>query len=459
MKSLNRSFLLVNGLLISLLFAGTQIAQGQQETIERWTLAQSPIPIKGKTLIPKEKTVIIDPGVVVAFEPQATLEVYGTLLAIGREDNRIIFTSTKDAEFADKLYDDITNVPPFERFKYEWDKIAFLSDQVTSPSILNNVLLIYCRVGLSVENAYPMLQNVSFERTLAERISINSRWQPIARTPNSFSARLLTLSCSIQIVDSLTYYNKKFVIKFTVTNNGNEPVIGVKPYFIHSFPQTYLEMQPPESVVDSPILAGETKELVLAGMLHGNILESYNLITYAIGMQQQSGLYVGSNEATSNTREFRVLTSRELPAPSELKIISQDRNSIRLGWEYPHTFETGFELELRKGNSPWQKVAGLAADVLTYSLPSSPSVEAMQVRICALSEGSKSPYSNILDLSTLETTPSFMAQPKKIYKKWWFVPLVSAGTSGLGYAIYQKFKKDSDPASEPPILPAPPDLP
>ena len=97
-------FLLISAVLLFLLFTPmfmvTGIVWSQtlsndiEQPVEKWTRAQSPILIQGVKTVPKKNILIIEPGVVIAFEKGASLEVYGTLIASGMDDdnNQIIFT-------------------------------------------------------------------------------------------------------------------------------------------------------------------------------------------------------------------------------------------------------------------------------------------------------------------------------------------------------------------------------
>jgi hypothetical protein len=66
-----------------------------------WTLEGSPFVVQGGIVVTQASALNIEAGVVVKFEANASLIVYGTLIATGRVDQRIVFTSISNAPSAD----------------------------------------------------------------------------------------------------------------------------------------------------------------------------------------------------------------------------------------------------------------------------------------------------------------------------------------------------------------------
>ena len=58
-----------------------------------WTLANSPYIATGNILINEGVTLTIEPGVVVKFDSEKTLQIRGEFIAQGTSDNKITFTS------------------------------------------------------------------------------------------------------------------------------------------------------------------------------------------------------------------------------------------------------------------------------------------------------------------------------------------------------------------------------
>lgn len=73
--------------------AQTEITGGNIFTNETWNLAGSPYIIKANTVLFSGKTLTIEPGVTVKFDNGVDLNIQGTLIAQGTENDSIIFTS------------------------------------------------------------------------------------------------------------------------------------------------------------------------------------------------------------------------------------------------------------------------------------------------------------------------------------------------------------------------------
>jgi hypothetical protein len=109
--------------------------------------------IRGDVTVEPEATLVIEPGVVIKFEPESRLTIEGTLEAIGgeNEDDRIIFTSLRDDE-----YGGVTDKNTGPQDPRGWDGLVF--DQADESSILQNALVRYGSVAFN--DATPRLQNV-----------------------------------------------------------------------------------------------------------------------------------------------------------------------------------------------------------------------------------------------------------------------------------------------------------
>lgn len=107
-----------------------------------WTLAGSPYIITGNTIIDSGFVLIIDPGVVVKFNTSKSLQVNGTLRAIGNSTNKITFTSNQ-----------VTPAPG------DWDYILFFDmSEDYNYSLLTGNIMEYCIVeyggGASILNPF-----------------------------------------------------------------------------------------------------------------------------------------------------------------------------------------------------------------------------------------------------------------------------------------------------------------
>ncbi|MFC2130567.1 right-handed parallel beta-helix repeat-containing protein [Bacteroidota bacterium] len=95
MKNLLQIILIAFFLICNNLFAETVIPEG--EVSGTWTKADSPYYISGNVLIPDTATLKIEPGVLIEFKDSCRMTVKGQLLAVGSENDSIIF-SVKDKE-------------------------------------------------------------------------------------------------------------------------------------------------------------------------------------------------------------------------------------------------------------------------------------------------------------------------------------------------------------------------
>jgi hypothetical protein len=91
----------------------------------------SPYVVQWTPVVPKGKTLIIEPGVVMKFDGAFSgISVNGTLKAIGTEDEKIIFTSSKDEEYGGSGAD-----------PGDWRQIYFSPE--SSNSLLENIIVRY----------------------------------------------------------------------------------------------------------------------------------------------------------------------------------------------------------------------------------------------------------------------------------------------------------------------------
>jgi len=79
--------------------AETHVSPG--DVYGTWTLANSPYLIDGEITIPNDSTLTIEPGVVVEFQGHYPLNVQGRLLAVGSEEDTILFTVNDTTGFHD----------------------------------------------------------------------------------------------------------------------------------------------------------------------------------------------------------------------------------------------------------------------------------------------------------------------------------------------------------------------
>ncbi len=118
------------------------IVSGFISTNTTWTLAGSPYIITGNTILDSGFVLTIDPGVVVKFNTSKSLQINGTLRAIGNSTNKITFTSNQ-----------ATPAPG------DWDYILFFDmSEDYNYSLLTGNIMEYCIVeyggGASILNPF-----------------------------------------------------------------------------------------------------------------------------------------------------------------------------------------------------------------------------------------------------------------------------------------------------------------
>jgi hypothetical protein len=134
----------------------------------------NPYLINSYTTLFKDKTLTIEPGVIIKFYPgnNISLDIFGNLIAKGREKEKIIFTSLRDQNYyKDTLrdsedYDEKGN--PILPKPGDWDHLYF---RESSSSILENVIILYGgyshnypNYSLIVDKANLKLKDIIFEK-------------------------------------------------------------------------------------------------------------------------------------------------------------------------------------------------------------------------------------------------------------------------------------------------------
>jgi hypothetical protein len=427
---LKRFMFLIFKILIGLILFGHGFSQ-EPENTERWTISQSPKIIQGEYIVPKDKTLIIEPGVVVAFEPLSSLRILGTLIATGLsdEENRIVFTSTKDMEFAETLYRDIRGIVAFEEGKDEWIKISFQKDKIDQPSILENCILRYSSEVIECEKAYPILLNILMERNRESKINLNGYWTDIKRGYNSFSTRLTSLECTFHIPDTV-YNNRPFSIGIAVTNIGNEEINHISPYGLTLIGSGLLEweiLNPDKKLFISP---GDKKEIMLECTIKGAKSGDFRLKTFIIGKEMRSDVLITSSARVSDFHYFSISSPPgkiAVPpppgkpnAPTELRIVERIEGGVIIAWNDQSDDESGFIVQVRKGiYSTWATLSMIDANVSSYKIMGIDSKEPVSFRIKAFNEAGESPFSNVLEIEPVIIVKEdiITEKSKPFYKK------------------------------------------
>ncbi len=109
-----------------------------------------------------------------------------------------------------------------------------------------------------------------------------------------------------------------------------------------------------------------------------------------------------------------IKTSRGLPQPpSGLKIMDVSQTDISLSWA-GNCSETGFRVERRKGNTPYEEIAIMGADITSYRDTDVISNTTYSYRVCAYNLSGDSKYSSEAQATTKDTQPFFPSELKAI---------------------------------------------
>ena len=140
------------GLFLSLILCLTIVNSGAADTTvsgiinndTTWTLASSPYIVTGNLLVSEGMTLNIEPGVEVRFETEKVLQIEGTLIARGTNDNVITFTSNQSSpapgDWGDIYFTDTSQSATFDEDK-----------NYTGGSILEYCIVEYAG-GLDLDN-------------------------------------------------------------------------------------------------------------------------------------------------------------------------------------------------------------------------------------------------------------------------------------------------------------------
>ncbi len=122
--------------------SGPTEISGIISTNTTWTAANSPYIITGNILIENEVTLIIKSGIEVKFDGYYYLNVEGSLIATGNENNLIIFTSNKITSNSN-----------------DWQYIRFGENSNVSRSVIEYCIIEYSQFGIYCYGSSPSLSN------------------------------------------------------------------------------------------------------------------------------------------------------------------------------------------------------------------------------------------------------------------------------------------------------------
>lgn len=164
--------------------------QGKEYDV--WSKLDSPFIVQGNILVAQGDELIIEPGVVVAFEDNFSFIIEGRFIAQGgnSDDSLIVFTSLSDDEYIDERYRRGRNLP----YKGEWQGLVFDSAMVTK-SILENVIIRFCSDPIKGVDSDICLKDITIEETENTVIHLNDSTYQIQEyvpfSPDSLTCSIL----------------------------------------------------------------------------------------------------------------------------------------------------------------------------------------------------------------------------------------------------------------------------
>jgi parallel beta-helix repeat protein len=166
------------GLFLSLILCLTIVNSGAADTTvsgiinndTTWTLANSPYIVTGNLLVSEGITLTIEPGVEVRFETEKVLQIEGTLIARGINDNVITFTSKQSSPVpGDWGYIYFTDTSQSATFDED--------ENYTGGSILEYCIVVYAggldldnNGAVRMDNAYPFINYCTIQNNSASGI-------------------------------------------------------------------------------------------------------------------------------------------------------------------------------------------------------------------------------------------------------------------------------------------------
>lgn len=195
-----------------------------------WSLDDSPVVVRGNVIIPRGKTLQIQPGVKVVFAVFSRFTVEGRLLAFGGEEreNNIVFTSIRDVTWIDyrriQKPDDRAAMPG-----QEWDLIVFERQDPDMMSQMENVVIRYSRAGIHCRYAYPKLRNIFIERTAVEQLWFSEKEVAIneGQWTDYYTAEL-GLRCEISVAERSLYNREELEVNLSITNVSEKKLFQVE---------------------------------------------------------------------------------------------------------------------------------------------------------------------------------------------------------------------------------------
>ena len=159
-----------------------------------WITANSPYNVIGDLEVPNGQTLTIEPGVSVEFMDYYSFTIYGKLVAIGTENDSILFTSGQMTPNPD-----------------DWEYIKF-EDSSDDNSIISYAKIEYANYGIWCDSSSPSISN--------NTISNNYYYGILCKYSSSPSISNNTISNNNYYGISCSYYSSPSISNNTISNNN-----------------------------------------------------------------------------------------------------------------------------------------------------------------------------------------------------------------------------------------------
>ena len=103
-----------------------------------WDMAGSPYWVEGDITVNESDTLVIEPGVEVRFNGSYSLNVQGTLRAVGNESDKVLFTSNSSTPSTS-----------------DWNGIRI---DMSSTSVVSNTIISYADIGIYISDCSPLIE-------------------------------------------------------------------------------------------------------------------------------------------------------------------------------------------------------------------------------------------------------------------------------------------------------------
>ncbi len=231
-----------------------------QDTV--WTLTDSPFIVSKNIIVYPTVTLTIEPGVEVRFGEDFSLNVEGSLSAIGEENNTITFTSNK-------------NQPGTG----DWNTIKFSG---TEPSTLTYCSIQYAKNATTIENSNVKIENCEIANNSQNGITIENsiaevKYNEIAN--NTESGICITGNNQVTIQNNTISSNKNGILLTGSSTTG----VSITENIVMSNTQSGIQLDTND--YSDPIVVN-------------NILSANNIGFYITG---QTSTYITRNSISYNT--------------------------------------------------------------------------------------------------------------------------------------------------------------